>query len=236
MKKQEFKEGLRDGFPIGLGYVSVSMAFGLTAAKAGIPVWTAVLISLTNLTSAGQFAGTNLLIEHASFIEIAMTTFIINIRYFLMSLSLSQKLDKNFTFLQRWISSFAVTDEVFAVAIQRRKDLSFPYMLGMSVLPIFGWSFGTLIGAMANHLLPAILSDAMGIMLYGMFVAIIVPPAREQKRVLIAVLLAVVASYCFYYLPGLKFISSGWAIIIITIVVSGIAASLFPVDVEEGVE
>ncbi len=233
MNKQEFKEGIRDGLPICLGYISVSMAFGLTAVKAGMPIWSAVLISLTNLTSAGQFAGTNLLIAHSSYIELMITTFIINIRYFLMSLSISQKVDRDFGTEERLIASFGVTDEVFAVSMQRRKEISFSYMLGLIGTPILGWTCGTLIGAVATSLLPAVLTDAMGIALYGMFIAIIVPPAREHKSVLVAVLLAIAASYAFTYLPILSAISGGWSVIIITVVVSAIAAWLFPVPEED---
>ena len=234
MNKREFKDGIRDGMPICLGYISVSMAFGLTAVKAGMPVWAAVIMSLTNLTSAGQFAGTNLLLAQSSYIELMITTFIINIRYFLMSLSVSQKVDKHFGLKERLIASFGVTDEVFAVSMQRRSELSFSYMLGLIGTPILGWTSGTLIGAVATTLLPAALTDAMGIALYGMFIAIIVPPAREHKEVLFAVILAILASYAFTYLPFLSVLSGGWSFIIITVVVSALAAWLFPIP-EEGV-
>lgn len=233
MNIREFKEGIRDGFPICLGYISVSMAFGLTAVKMGIPVWTAVLISLTNLTSAGQFAGTTLLVAQGTYIELAVSTFIINIRYFLMSLSVSQKVDKEFTTTRRLIASFGITDEVFAVSMQRRKELSFPYMAGVILTPVLGWTSGTFIGAVATSLLPEIVTDAMGIALYGMFIAIIVPPAREQKSVLFAVIFAILASYAFTYLPILNNVSSGWSVIIVTVVVSAIAAFLFPVEEKE---
>lgn len=233
MNKQELKEGIRDGFPICLGYVSVSMAFGLTAVKAGLPVWAAVLISMTNVTSAGQFAGVNLLVTNSFYIELMVTTFVINIRYFLMSLSISQKLDKKFGIKKRLIASFGVTDEVFAVSMQRRKDLSFSYMAGLISTPIAGWTLGTLIGAVATSILPESLSDAMGIALYGMFIAIIIPPAREHKNVMFAVLLAVAASYAFTYIPALASLSGGWSVIIIAVVVSAIAALIFPIPEEE---
>lgn len=233
MRTREFKEGIRDGLPICLGYISVSMAFGLTAVKMGIPIWTAVLISLSNVTSAGQFAGTTLMVASGTYLELAVTTFIINIRYFLMSLSVSQKVDQNFTISQRMIASFGITDEVFAVSMQRRKELSFPYMAGLILTPILGWTGGTLIGAAATSLLPASVTDAMGIALYGMFIAIIVPPAREKMNVLFAVVLAIAASYAFTYLPVLKNLSGGWSVIIITVAVSAIAAFLFPVEEEE---
>ena len=232
----EFKRGIRDGFPICLGYFSVSMAFGLTAVKAGLPVWTAVLISFTNLTSAGQFAGLNLITAGSSMIELAVTTFIINIRYFLMSLSVSQKTDKEFGIMKRLIASFGITDEVFAVSMQRTGSLSFRYMLGLIITPILGWTAGTFAGAVATSLLPAAVSNAMGIALYGMFIAIIVPPSRAHKNVLFAVVLAIVASVCFTYIPLLSGISRGWAIIIITVAVSALAAWLFPIKEEEAGE
>ena len=232
MNKREFREGVRDGFPICLGYISVSMAFGLTVVKEGMPIWSAILISLTNLTSAGQFAGTNLLLAQSSYVELMITTFIINIRYFLMSLSVSQKVDKEFGLKERLIASFGVTDEVFAVSMQRRSELSFSYMLGLILTPILGWTGGTIIGAVATSLLPASLTDAMGIALYGMFIAIIVPPARENRSVLLAVILAIVASYGFAYLPMLSAISGGWSVIIITVLVSALAAWLFPIPEE----
>lgn len=236
MNKQELKEGIRDGIPICLGYLSVSMAFGLTAVKAGVPVWAAVLISLSNLTSAGQFAGTNLLIAQSSYIELMITTFVINIRYFLMSLSVSQKVDSHFHLKERLIASFGVTDEVFAVSMQRRTELTFSYMLGLIVTPIMGWTGGTWIGAVATSLLPENVTDAMGIALYGMFIAIIVPPAREQKEVLFAVALAIAASYAFAYVPILSALSGGWSVILITVAVSALAAWLFPIPEEKSEE
>lgn len=232
MEKTEFREGIRDGLPICLGYLSVSMAFGLTAVKSGMPIWATILISLTNLTSAGQFAGTNLLLAQSSYIELMITTFIINVRYFLMSLSVSQKVDKKFGLKERLMASFGITDEVFAVSMQRRSELTFSYMLGLILTPILGWTSGTIIGAVATSILPASLTDAMGIALYGMFIAIIVPPAREHRSVLIAVILAIAASYAFTYLPFLASFSGGWSVIIITVVVSAIAAWLFPIPEE----
>ena len=233
MRTKEFKEGIKDGLPICLGYISVSMAFGLSAVKMGIPAWTAVLMSLTNLTSAGQFAGTTLLATNGTYLELIVSMLIINIRYFLMSLSVSQKVDDEFTIGKRLITSFGITDEVFAVSTQRKKKLSFSYMTGLILTPIFGWTMGTLIGAAMTSLLPEALSDAMGIALYGMFIAIIVPPAREHKNILFAVILAIVASYGFKYLPGLNRISGGWTVILITVMVSAIAAICFPIEEEE---
>ena len=232
-KKQEFMQGIKDGIPICLGYFSVSMAFGLSVVSNGMPVWSAVLTSLTNVTSAGQFAGTNLMLAGAPFIEIIMTTIIINMRYFLMSLSVSQKVDAKMTLKQRLMVSFGITDEIFAVSMQRKGALTAIYMAGLILTPVFGWTMGTLTGAVASSIMPAKLSAAMGIALYGMFIAIIMPDARKEKSVLITIILAILFSLAFTYLPLLKQLSSGWVIIIITIIVSAIAATLFPIKIEE---
>ena len=234
MKKQEFLEGIRDGLPICFGYFSVSMAFGLTAVLSGIPIGAAVMISLTNLTSAGQFAGMNLIASHGALIEIALTTLIINIRYFLMSISVSQKVEQKMSMKERLAVSFGITDEIFAVSMQRDHDLTSAYMAGLILTPVIGWTSGTFVGAVATSFMPPVLSNALGIALYGMFIAVIVPPARDQKNVLFAVALAIIASVACKYLPVIRNLSSGWTIILITIVVCLIAAWLFPVEESEG--
>lgn len=233
MRKKEFIEGIRDGIPICLGYFSVSMAFGLTAVLSGVPIWAAVVISLTNLTSAGQFAGMNLIASHGAMVEIALTTLIINIRYFLMSISVSQKVERKMTMKERMAVSFGITDEIFAVSMQRDHDLTTAYMAGLIITPVIGWTGGTLVGAVATSFMPEVLSNALGIALYGMFIAVIVPPARDQKNVLFAVALAIGASVACKYLPVIQNLSSGWTIILITIVVCLIAAWLFPVEESE---
>lgn len=233
--KKRFLEGIKDGIPICLGYFSVSMAFGLAVAQAGIPVWIAVMISLSNLTSAGQVAGTNILIAGGNMIELAMTTLIINIRYFLMSLSVSQKTDTRAGILKRMAMAFGITDEIFAVSMKHKGELTPAYMAGLILTPVIGWTSGTFLGAVANSIIPAAVSDAMGIALYGMFIAVIIPDAREHKNVFFVVILAILASLVFYFTP-LKALSTGWSIIIITILVSGIAAFLFPVANANGEE
>lgn len=233
MKNVDFLEGIRDGIPICLGYFSVSVAFGMTSVLAGMPLWAAVLISLTNLTSAGQFAGANLMIAGGGMAELGLTTLIINIRYFLMSLSVSQKVERRMSMKQRLAVSFGITDEIFAVSMQHKGDLSAAYMAGLILTPVIGWTGGTLVGGAATSVMPEALASALGIALYGMFIAVIVPPAREERSVLFTVILAIMASLAFTYLPGLKKLSGGWVIIIITIVVSAVAAWLFPRDTDE---
>lgn len=231
--KEEFKQGIKDGIPICLGYFSVSMAVGLTAVKAGLPIWAAVLISFSNLTSAGQYAGIGIMAAGGGALELMITTLTINMRYFLMSLSVSQKVDDKFNIPKRMIAAFGITDEVFAVSMQRKKDLSFLYMVGLILTPLLGWTLGTLTGAVAADLLPKIVSNAMGIAIYGMFIAIIVPPSRENPKVFFAVALAIVASLVFTYVPVIKELTSGWKIIIIAVVVSALAAFLFPIKEAE---
>ncbi len=230
--KKEFLEGVKDGFPICLGYFSVSVAYGLTAALAGVPVWAATLISVSNVTSAGQFAGTNLLVAGGALLELIMTTLIINARYFLMSFSVSQKVDSKMTLAQRFAVSFGITDEIFAVSMQRKGTLTAAYMAGLILTPVIGWTAGTFTGAIATSFMPPILSNALGIALYAMFIAIIIPPSHDNKNVLVSVIFAVALSLCFTYVPFFSIFSGGWAVIIITLIASALCATLFPVKFE----
>lgn len=226
---QLFLKGLRHGVPIGLGYLSVSFTFGMKAVGDGLTAVQAVMISLMNLTSAGQFAGLPLMVGGASMIEMALTQLIINLRYALMSLSLGQKLDGTMTTLRRMIFSFANTDEIFAVASSQPGKVGNTYLYGLMLAPMFGWSTGTLLGAVAGQLLPAFVRSALGVAIYGMFLAIILPPARKEKPVRVVVLIAVVLSLCFRYIPLLNTLSSGFVIIICAVAASALGAWLFPV-------
>ena len=231
MKKQEFLDGMKDGIPICLGYFPVSMAFGLTAVLSGMPVWATILISMTNLTSAGQFAGVNQLLAFGSTVELAFTMFVINIRYFLMSLSVSQKADSKMNIFKRLAVSFGITDEIFAVSVQRKKGVTATYMAGLILISYAGWVGGTVTGAIATSIMPEVLANSMGIALYGMFIAIVIPPAKRQRNVTWTVIFAVMLSFAFNYLPFLSEMSGGWATIIITIAVSAHSATLFPIIV-----
>ena len=235
MKKQEFLEGIRDGIPICLGYFSVSMAFGLTAVLSGIPVWAAVIISLTNLTSAGQFAGLTLILATAGLWEMVLTMLVINSRYALMSLALSQRM-QHIGFLPRLAIAFFNTDEIFALAMAEKNPLTVPFLLGLGLTPIIGWTTGTLCGALAGSVLPLAVRTALGVMLYGMFIAIVVPPARQEKSVLLVCLMALVLSCLFTWVPVLNTVSAGISIVICTVVAAAVCAWLFPVEDEEVAE
>ena len=226
--KREMARGMRNGLPIGLGYVPVAFTFGFIAVSGGLPVWAACLISLTNLTSAGQFAGTNLILQGGGYLEIALTTFMINIRYMLMSLSLTQRLAEGTGTLKRMIFGFGVTDETFVVASLHKGTLYASYLFGLIIPPIAGWNIGTLLGASISMLLPEALQSAMGIALYGMFIALIVPAARDSFHVFAIVLIAVAVNCAIMYIPVFSFISSGFRIILATVLGAGIGAALFP--------
>lgn len=230
-----FRKGVRDGLPICLGYVSVSFAFGMMAVEGGLPAWVGLLISMTNLTSAGQFAGLELILSGGLYIEVAVTTFVINVRYLLMSLSLSQKVDPAMSQLERFLLSFGITDEIFAVAVQQKEPVNSRYLTGLISMPYVGWALGTLLGATAAGILPAPVRSALGIAIYGMFLAIIIPPAVKAKPVAVVVIVAVVLSCLFKWVPGLSAVSSGWAILLCAIPAAAFAALRWPV-VEEGEE
>ena len=235
-RNNEFHYGVKDSTPIFLAYLAVSCAFGMTVCQQGMSPLLAGFISLTNLTSAGQFAGTELIIKGASFLELAFTILVINLRYFLMSLSLSQKLDRSFNLFQRYSVAFGVTDEIFAVSVGKPGVRTPKYMFGLILPPVIGWTGGTLLGGFLSQSLPSVIVDAMGISLYAMFLAIIIPPAKKSKPILFTIILAMVLSTILEFVPIFDFLSSGWVIIIITVVVASIAATLFPIKEEEILE
>ena len=207
MKQQAytFREGLRDGVPIGLGYLSVSFGIGIAAVAAGLSPLIALIISMTNETSAGQKAGLDLIADclplAEGIITMILSQLVINLRYSLMGISLSQRLDSSFTTPWRMLLSFSITDEIFAVASTKKEKVGVYYFAGLGCIPYIGWAAGTLLGALAGTLLPETVRGCLGLMLYGMFIAIIIPPARRERGVLFAVCLAVALSCVFYFVP-----------------------------------
>ncbi|MBQ8556647.1 MAG: AzlC family ABC transporter permease [Clostridia bacterium] len=229
-----FRKGVKHGLPIGLGYLSVSFPFGMACVQSGLEPLQALLISMTNLTSAGQFAGLPLMVAQASLFEMALTQFVINLRYALMGLSLSQKMGPDMNTPRRMFFAFANTDEIFAVASAQPEKLHHVYLYGLMLMPYIGWASGTLLGAVAGQLLPEFVRTALGIAIYGMFLAIILPPARKEKPVRIVVLIAIALSVAFKYLPVLNTVSSGFVVIICAVVAAGLGALLFPIHPEGG--
>lgn len=226
--RRELKKGIKSGLPIGIGYIPVSFTFGFLAVSGGLPIWVAVVISLTNLTSAGQFAGTNLIFAGAGYLEVALTTFVINIRYMLMSLSLSQKLERKTGTLARLALAFGITDETFVVGSLKPGTLTAPFMLGLILMPVAGWNLGTLMGGCISTLLPQALQNAMGIALYAMFIALIIPAAKASAHVLCIICIAVAVQCGLNYIPVFSFLSDGFRVIISTVAAAGLGAWLFP--------
>ena len=221
------------GLPVGLGYFSVSFGFGAMAVSQGIRALDATLISAVNLTSAGQFAGLTLIVAMGSLWEMVMTQIVINSRYSLMSLALAQRMGQRIGFLPRLLIAFFNTDEIFALAMADPEPLTVPYLLGLGLLPFLGWTGGTLAGGLAGSALPADIRAALGVMLYGMFIAIVIPPAKQEKAVLVTVILALICSCVFRWADGLKTVSAGVSIVICTVTAAGAAAICFPVEPEE---
>lgn len=234
----EFTKGIKDGLPIALGYVPVAFAYAIGAIDQNFPAWFPILISASNFTGTGQFAGTNLIAQGASLAVLFATMLVINIRYALMSLSLSQKME-GFPLWQRAIVAFGVTDENFAVAVRRPQKLTFPYLMGLMGCSFCGWVGGTALGAAMSALLAALLTggaaayydlimSAFNIALYAMFVAIVVPAAREERSVLLLVVFSVAASCLFYFVPVLQQLPDGLEIVICSVVCTAAVSLLFP--------
>ncbi|MBQ2893479.1 MAG: AzlC family ABC transporter permease [Oscillospiraceae bacterium] len=233
MRRKEFLAGMKAGMPVCVGYFSVSFGFGAMAIAQGLTVWQAVLISATNLTSAGQFAGLTVIASGAIILEMILTQLVINSRYALMSLALGQRLGPNAGTGKRLAAAFFNTDEVFALGMARGKQLTAGFFVGVGIVAALGWISGTAMGAVAGSLLPESVRMALGVMLYGMFIAIVVPQAREEKPILISVVLALVLSCLFAWVPGLNLISDGLAIVLCTVLAAAACALFFPVEEEE---
>lgn len=229
-----FKSGLKDGFPICLGYFSVAFAFGIFAVENGLTVLQAVIISLTNLTSAGQLAGVPIMAGGGSLIEIAVSQLIINSRYSLMSVSLAQKFSKNVKLKDKLLIAYGNTDEIFAVAVSQKGEIGKKYMWGLIALPVIGWSFGTFLGAVAGNILPATITAALGLAIYGMFTAIVVPAAKKEKATALCVLLSIALSCAFKYIPILGKVPSGFTVIICAVAASVLFALLAPIKTDNG--
>ncbi len=230
---QEYSKGVRRGLPVGIGYFSVSFGFGAMAASQAIQALDAALISITNLTSAGQFAGLTLILASATLWEMVLTQLVINSRYALMSLALSQRMGKSIGFWPRLLIAYINTDEIFALAMAEPQPLTTSFFMGLGLTPVIGWTLGTLCGALAGSVLPASIQAALGVMLYGMFIAIVVPPAKQERPVFYVVMMALMFSCIFTYVPGLKEVSAGISIVFCTVAAAAIAAWLFPVSDEE---
>lgn len=232
-RKRIFMKGLRDGIPIGLGYFAVAFSLGIMAKKAGLTPFQGFLMSLFTNASAGEYAGLIVITENSGMIEMILMTIVASARYFLMSCALSQHFSEKTAFFHRLLIGFEVTDEVFALEIARPGPIEPAYSYGLFIFPLIGWSVSTMLGIIVGNFLPASVVNALSVSLYGMFIAIVVPPAKREKGVLYAVLLSLVLSFAFSGLSGVKTLSSGTRTIILTVLIAALFAWLFPVKEDE---
>lgn len=231
--KAWFLRGMRAGIPIGMGYFAVAFTLGIAARKTGLNVWQSGFMSATMLASAGQFAGFGVLASGAGYLEMAVTEIVVNLRYLLMSSALSQKVMRDKPFFHRFLMAYGVTDEIFAVSMGVEGRLNPCYMYGATATAAPGWVLGTVMGALLGMILPARAMSAMSVALYGMFLAIVIPPAKKSRIIAGVVVVSMAVSALFARLPGLNRISAGFQIILLTVLVAGAAAILFPVREEE---
>lgn len=229
-----FRHGLRDGLPIGLGYLSVSFGFGISAVGQGLRALEALLISMTNLTSAGQIAGVSLIAAGGTVVEMILTQTVINLRYALMGISMTQRLDARAR--PRWkkmLLCCALTDEIYAAAVTKPNVIGPSYIGGLMTAPYIGWAVGTLLGALLGSVLPARLESAFGILIYAMFLAILVPPMRRERGVCVTVALGAAFRCMMTYIPVLSRISEGFAIILCAVPAALLTALICPIPGEE---
>ena len=225
-----FLRGLRDGVPIAMGYLAVAFTLGITAANIDMTAVQSFLMSLGMVASAGEYAAIILIGSAAGVTEMIATTLIINLRYFLMSCSLSQKLSPDEPMWKRCLLAYCVTDELFGISSAVPGYLEPVYTYGAAVVSVAGWCLGTVLGVVAGDILPVRLASAMNVALYGMFLAIIIPPAKKSSFMAGLVVISMAASYVFTVIPVLSDISEGFRIIILTVIIAGAAAFIRPAE------
>lgn len=227
--KQAFRNGLRDGLPIATGYFAVAFTLGIAARNAGFTALQTLVSSMTNLASAGQYAGYVVVASGASYFQMALMILVANARYMLMSSALSQKFDSATPFIHRFLVGYSVTDEIFGIAVSVPGKLNPVYVYSAMLLTVPGWSLGSYFGVILGNALPSNVVSALSVGLYGMFIAIIIPPARKDKLILALVVISMVLSGIFEFAPLVSRIPAGMRVIILTVVIASVAAILFPV-------
>jgi predicted branched-subunit amino acid permease len=230
---KELEAGIRDGLPIALGYLAVSFTLGIAARNAGLTVFQGFIVALLTNASAGGYAGFLLISTGGTYLEMALVTMIANARYLLMSFSLSQKLKSDIPFYHRLLIGYDITDELFGISIARDGWLNPYYFYGAMLVALPAWSIGTAIGVAAGNILSHRVVSALSVALYGMFLAVIIPTTKKDRIVAVLVMLSFIASFIVSKLPLFGNISSGTQIIILTIVIAGLAAKLFPISGQE---
>lgn len=224
-----FYHGMRDGIPVGLGYLAVSFSLGIAAKKAGLTAFQGFLAGALVNASAGQYAGFTLIAENAPYLQMMIVILITNARYFLMSFAMSQRMKPEMPLFHRFIMGFYITDELFGLAVARPGFLNPFYTYGAVLAAAPCWAAGTALGIVAGNLLPLRVVSALGVALYGMFLAIIVPPAHKNKVIAVLVLICFASSYAASRLPVISDLSAGTRTIFLTLAISAAAAFLYPV-------
>ena len=227
-RRKVFAEGMRDAVPIGLGYLAVSFSLGIMAKNSGLSVIESFIASLMCIASAGEYAGFVLIAAKAAYLEVAIMTLVVNARYMLMSCALSQKFSPSEKLSHRFFSGYFVTDEIFGITMARNGFLNPYYVYGAAFTAVPLWAFGTAIGAVAGQWLPASIVSALSVALYGMFIAIIIPPARKNKIIAGIISVCFILSYLSSLIPESWKLSEGTVTIILTVLISSAAAILFP--------
>ena len=231
--KKWYLKGIKDGIPIALGYFAVAFSLGIIAKKAGLTAFQALLTAGLTNASAGGYAGFTAIEEEASYFAVAISMLVVNARYLLMSFALSQKLSPKTSTLHRMLVAFDVTDEIFGISVSVKGELCPFYNYGAMTVAIPGWAFGAFFGVIMGNILPASVVSALSVGLYGMFLAIIVPPAKQNRVIAAAIICAMALSFAFAKLPFVSEISSGMRVIILTVAISLLCAILFPIKDEE---
>ena len=225
-----FRRGLRDGIPICMGYFAVSFALGITARGIGMNALQAGLMSMGMVASAGEFAAIVLIQSGAGVIEMITTCIVVNLRYFLMSCSLSQKLSPDLPFYHRFLLPYCITDEIFGLSSAVEGYINPFYTYGMTIVSVAGWTTGTVLGVLMGNIMPDWAVNALSVSLYGMFLAIIIPPSKKDRFIAGLVLISMASSGLFSLLPVLRDISGGFKVIILTLLIAGTAAFIHPVE------
>jgi len=235
--KSDYLRGLKDGVPIGLGYIPIALACGIATSKAGISFLLSQLMEVLIYSGAGQTAAVTLFKGGETVVIMyALAILVANCRYMLFSMSLAQRLDPSMSLIERALVGALNTDEIFGVVVKEKGYIKFKYFLGVATIPFICFALGNTIGSFTTDLLPNSISSALGIIIYAMFIALIVPPAKESKPVFIVVLMALIISVIFECIPAVtQFLSAGWIVILCAIITASVGALLFPVEEKEEV-
>ena len=228
MKKEKFLYGLHDGIPIGLGYLAVSFGLGISCRTAHLSPFQGFLLSLLNNASAGEYGGITVIAGDAGFLMMVLMMLVVNARYMLMSCALSQHLAPGTSLAQRLFLAFDLTDELFGISIAQPGYLSVWYYAGAMCAAIPGWSLGTVLGVLTGNLMPQWAVSGCSVMLFGMFLAIIIPEGKRSRVVLGCIAVSFASGWLASVLPVVREWSEGMRILLLTVVISAGAALLFP--------